>query len=147
MVNSLRNSLLTATTTTSGCSNSVRLSTTMRSKRQARRFAPCSLGSRLSAKTLRHIAKQGLGKSRGRSLYCGRPLCLYGGRFVPDSGKSRTRLSHLKSVPCLQLLLLKFCVDYPSLCKSNLWDCSGNRLILGRLVRFLYQRHDCRSIE
>lgn len=66
---------------------------------------------------------------------------------MPDSGKSRTRLSHLKSVPCLQLLLLKFCVDYPSLCKSNLWDCSVNRLILGRLVRFLYQRHDCRSIE
>lgn len=119
----------------------------MRSKRQARRFAPCSLGSRLSAKTLRHIAKQGLGKSRGRSLFVGDLFVCMGGRFVPDSGKSRTRLFHLKSVPCLQLLLLKFCVDYPSLCKSNLWDCSGNRLILGRLVRFLYQRHDCRSIE
>lgn len=64
---------------------------------------------------------------------------------MPDSGKSRTRLSHLKSVPCLQLLLLKFCVDYPSLCKSNLWECSENRLILGRLVRFLCRQRGCHS--
>ena len=41
-----RNSLPTARTATSGSSNSARPSTTTRSRRRARRFATCSLGSR-----------------------------------------------------------------------------------------------------
>ena len=44
-----RSSWTTATTATSGCSSSVRPSTTTRSRRSARRSAACSPGSRNSA--------------------------------------------------------------------------------------------------